>query len=221
MPKTIVCFGPGPMFKGGISNYNTSLAKSLDKIPDTNVHIVSWTQQYPAIVPREFVDKSSKSDLLDGTNIQVTYITNYNKPGSWYKTAKLIQSLGADKVIIQWSIAIQGLPVGRIINWLRKHTKIEVIVDLHFVLQKEKSKIDRVFLSIGIGRAHTYIVHSLKTFEELKAFYPTKEFELVFDGKRSTSPSKQTVIKLYHPIYDLFQPDADFDIEAFKKAHGL
>lgn len=221
MTKTIVCFGPGPMFKGGISNYNTSLAKSLDKIPDTKVHIVSWTQQYPAIVPREFVDKSSKSDLLEGTNIEVTYITNYNNPSSWYKTAKLIQSLGADKVVIQWSIAIQGLPVGRIINWLKKHTSIEVIVDLHFVLQKEKSKIDRFFLSIGIGNADTHIVHSLKTFEELKAFYPNKKFDLVYDGKRSADKTIQTVIKLYHPIYDLFQPDPTFDVEAFKKEHGL
>lgn len=221
MPKTVVCFGPGPMFKGGISNYNTSLAKSLDKIPDTKVHIVSWTQQYPAIIPREFVDKSSKSDLLEGTNIEVTYITNYNNPASWYKTAKLIQSLGADKVVIQWSIAIQGLPVGRIINWLKKHTSIEVIVDLHFVLQKEKSKIDRFFLSIGIGNADTYIVHSLKTFEELKAFYPKKTFDLVYDGKRSQDDSVQTVIKLYHPIYDLFQPDPAFDIEAFKTENGL
>jgi len=91
MTKTVVCFGPGPMFKGGISNYNTSLAKALDKIPDTKVHIVSWTQQYPAIVPREFVDKSSKADLLEGTNIDVTYLTNYNNPSSWIKTAKLIK----------------------------------------------------------------------------------------------------------------------------------
>lgn len=221
MTKTIVCFGPGPMFKGGISNYNTSLAKSLDKLENTKVHIVSWTQQYPAIVPREFVDKSSKADLLEGTNIEVTYITNYNNPASWYKTAKLIQDLGADKIIIQWSIAIQGLPVGRMINWLRKHTNIEVVVDLHFVLQKEKSKIDRFFLSIGIGKAHTYLVHSLKTFEELKAFYPEKKFDLVYDGVRNTDESIQTVIKLYHPIYDLFQPDPNFDIEAFKKDHGL
>jgi glycosyltransferase involved in cell wall biosynthesis len=26
---------------------------------------------------------------------------------------------------------------------------------------------------------------------------------------------------LYHPIYDLFKPNPDFDTEAFKKAHGL
>ncbi|MFM7104953.1 MAG: hypothetical protein ACKOW8_05465, partial [Flavobacteriales bacterium] len=59
-PRVNVCFGPGPRFKGGIQNYNTSLALALDKKPGTEVHIVSWTQQYPAIVPREFVDKSSK-----------------------------------------------------------------------------------------------------------------------------------------------------------------
>ncbi|MCO4820373.1 MAG: glycosyltransferase [Bacteroidetes bacterium] len=221
MTKTVVCFGPGPMFKGGISNYNTSLAKALDKIPDTKVHIVSWTQQYPAIVPREFVDKSSKADLLEGTQVDVTYLTNYNNPSSWIKTAKLIKSLNADKVIIQWSIAIQGLPVGRIINWLKRHTKTEVVVDLHFVLQKEKSKIDRFFLSIGIGNAHTYLVHSLKTFEELKAFYPKKSFQLVYDGVRSDDQNIQTVVKLYHPIYDLFQPDEAFDIQAFKDEHGL
>lgn len=219
--RKIVCFGPGPKFKGGISNYNTSLAKALDKEPDTEVHIVSWTQQYPAIIPREFVDKSSKADLLEGTDIKVAYLTNYNNPLSWYRTARYIKELGAEKIIFQWSIAIQGLPVGRMINWLKRNTEIEVIVDLHFVLQKEKSKIDRYFTSIGIGKADTYIVHSLKTFEELKAFYPKRKFQLAYDGIRSSEKNTQTVLKLYHPIYDLFQPDPQFDIEAFKKKHGL
>ncbi|MEZ4844343.1 MAG: glycosyltransferase [Bacteroidia bacterium] len=221
MTKTVVCFGPGPKFKGGMSNYNTSLAKALDRQPDTKVHIVSWTQQYPAIVPREFVDKTSKADFLKGTNIEVTYLTNYNNPFSWFKTARYIKNLGADKMIIQWSIAIQGLPLGRIINWLRRNSNIEIVVDLHFVLQKEKSKIDRFMLAIGIGKAHTYIVHSLKTFNELKDFYPTKKFDLVYDGTRNQDKNTQTVVKLYHPIYDLFQPDKNFDIEQFKKENNL
>ena len=58
--RKVVLFGPGPQFKGGISNYNTSLAKAMDAL-GIEVHIVSWTQQYPAIIPREFLDKSSKS----------------------------------------------------------------------------------------------------------------------------------------------------------------
>ncbi len=77
MKNTIVCFGPGPMFKGGIANYNTSLARAFDKIADTEVHIVSWTQQYPAIIPRDFIDRKSKVNQLEGTNIKVHYIFQF------------------------------------------------------------------------------------------------------------------------------------------------
>ena len=80
--KRIVTFGPGPRFKGGIANYNTSLAKALDRRDDTEVHIVSWTQQYPAIIPRDFIDRKSKSDQLAGTQIKVHYLLNYNRPGA-------------------------------------------------------------------------------------------------------------------------------------------
>src|SRR6056297_1947387 len=109
--KTVVCFGPGPAFKGGMANYNTSLAKTFDKIENVNVHIVSWTQQYPSIIPREFKDKKSKVDLLDCSNIKCTYLTNYNNPASWKKTADYIASVQPKVVIFQWSIALQGLPL--------------------------------------------------------------------------------------------------------------
>ena len=101
--KRIVCFGPGPKFKGGISNYNTSLARALDKFENVEVHIVSWTQQYPAIIPREFIDKASKTDLLDGTNIKVKYITNYNRPGTWTATYRYIRDLKPDIVCLLYT----------------------------------------------------------------------------------------------------------------------
>ena len=118
--KVIVCFGPGPKFKGGIANYNTSLAKAFDKMDDAEVHIVSWTQQYPAIIPRDFIDRKSKTDQLEGTEIKVHYITNYNNPASWKSTVKLIVGLRPDKVIFQWAIAIQGIPLGYIAKKLKK-----------------------------------------------------------------------------------------------------
>ena len=219
--KRIVCFGPGPKFKGGIANYNTSLAIALDKEADTEVHIVSWTQQYPAIIPREFVDKSSKTDLLEGTDVQVKYLTNYNNPFSWGATVRYIKSLKPDIVVFQWAIAIQGLPLGRIISRLSKIEGIEVIVDLHFVIQKENSNIDRIFTKMGIGKANGYIVHALKTYRELQELYPNKNFYLSEDGTRTETNGERTVIKLYHPIYDMFKPDPNFDVDAFKKENGL
>jgi glycosyltransferase involved in cell wall biosynthesis len=218
--RRIVCFGPGPKFKGGISNYNTSLAKALDKEENTEVHIVSWTQQYPAIIPREFVDKSSKTDLLSGTDIQVKYITNYNNPASWKATYKYILSLKPEKVIFQWSIAVQGLPLGWLSRRLQKHQEIEVLFDLHFVVQKENSKLDRLFTRYGISAADNYIVHAYKTAEELDRTFPTIDFDTIENGDRKRKGGN-TIIKLYHPIYNLFQPDPSFDVERFKTEHGL
>lgn len=219
MPK-IVCFGPGPKFKGGISNYNTSLAKTFDKASDNDVHIVSWTNQYPSIIPREFVDKSSKSDFLEGTDIKVKYITNYNNPFSWIETARYIKSLKPDKVIFQWAISIQGLPMRSIAKWLKKHADAEIIFDLHFVVQKEGSTIDEYFTKMGLQYADTYIAHAYKTVDELTTLIPEREFLVNEDGARSKD-SSTTVIKLFHPVYDLYQPDPEFDTEGFKKELGL
>jgi glycosyltransferase involved in cell wall biosynthesis len=217
--KRIICFGPGPKFKGGIKDYNTSLAKALARMPDTEVHIVSWTNQYPSIIPREFVDKSSKLDLLEGTNVTVHYITDYNNTFSWRQTYLLMTGLEPDIVIFQWSIALQGLPIGRIARQLAKHKNIEVIFDLHFVVQKEGSILDRSFTRYGIKWADTYIAHAYKTIDELRTVFPKKHLVVSETGERSKEGT--TVLKLYHPVYDLFQPDPAFDVEGMKKALRL
>lgn len=218
--QKIVLFGPGPQFKGGIANYNTSLAKALDKLGH-EVHIVSWTQQYPAIIPRDFIDRKSKADQLEGTNIKVTYITNYNNPATWNETVSFIKELGADKVIFQWAIAIQGLPIGYICRKLKKKTNAEVIIDLHLVIQKEASSIDTYFSKYGLKVADTYIAHAYKTVDELKETFPQFKYSVTEDGKRSGNKLEKNVIKLYHPIYDMFKPNPNFNLEEEKAKLGL
>jgi glycosyltransferase involved in cell wall biosynthesis len=219
--EKIVCFGAGPKFKGGLANYNTSLAKALDQRDDVEVHIVSWTQQYPSIIPRDFIDRKSKTDLLEGTKIHIHYITNYNNPLSWRKTAKLIQKIGPSKVVFQWSIAIQGLPLGRIVRWLKKQTEIELIFDLHFVIQKENSKTDRVFTKYALSKADSFIVHSLKTGRELETLFPGKTFYYTAKHQKPDDTDKIQIIKLYHPVYNMFRPDPDFDIQKQKAEWGI
>jgi glycosyltransferase involved in cell wall biosynthesis len=217
--KTIVCFGPGTRFKGGIANYNTSLAKAFDKIPGTESHIVSWTQQYPAIVPREFIDKESRSNQLEGTGIQESYITNFNNPATWSKTADYIVGLNPDKIIFQWYNAMQGLPLSRIVKRIKKKSKAEIIFDLHFVVPKENSNLDKRFTKMGLATGDVFIVHALKTYRELEELFPNKKIALSYDGIRTEDG--WTALKLYHPIYDMFVPDSKFDVADFKKQHGL
>ncbi len=243
----IVCFGPGPKFKGGIAQYNTALARAL-KDEGADVTIVSWTQQYPAIIPREFVDKASRSSFLEGYDIPVQYLTDWNRPGTWRKTAKAIAALRPDKVIVQWYNPTQGIPLNTIAKYLRKHTKAEILFDLHFVAAKEQSSLDARLTRMALRHGHSFIVHAYRTAEELKALMPEKAFAVTLDGERSNewrvasgesadaavtadsplatrhSPlgnSPLAILKLYHPIYTLFKPDPAFDKEAWKAQHGL
>jgi glycosyltransferase involved in cell wall biosynthesis len=231
----IICFGPGPKFKGGIAQYNTALARAL-KDEGAQVTIVSWTQQYPAIIPREFVDKASRSDFLEGYDIPVKYLTNWNDPRTWGATAKAIAALKPDKVIIQWYNPTQGIPLNSIANYLRKHCKqTEILFDLHFVAAKEQSSLDARLTRMALRHGHSFIVHAYRTAEELKALMTDRTFDLTLDGKRSGeyrvaggvsgrhSPlvTHHSILKLYHPIYSLFKPDPAFDKEAWKAQHGL
>jgi glycosyltransferase involved in cell wall biosynthesis len=238
----VVCFGPGPKFKGGIAQYNTALARAL-KDEGAQVTIVSWTQQYPAIIPREFVDKASRSTFLEGYDIPVHYLTNWNDPRTWWSTAKAIAELKPDKVILQWYNPTQGIPLNTIASYLRRHTNAEILFDLHFVAAKEQSSLDARLTRMALRHGHSFIVHAYKTAEELKALMPEKEFKVTLDGKRANGewsmangetplghvdrPIHQSpttihpILKLYHPIYSLFKPDPAFDKEAWKAQHGL
>ncbi len=241
--QQIVCFGPGPRFKGGIAQYNTALARAL-KDEGAQVTIVSWTQQYPAIIPREFVDKASRSDFLEGYDIPVHYLTNWNDPRTWWSTAKAIAALKPDKVILQWYNPTQGIPLNTIAKYLRKHCKkTEILFDLHFVAAKEQSSLDARLTRMALRHGHSFIVHAYKTADELKALMPDVGFIITLDGLRGIESSavgsresgdvllartpdsrlqgSRYILKLYHPIYSLFKPDPAFDKEAWKARHGL
>jgi glycosyltransferase involved in cell wall biosynthesis len=216
----IVIFGPGPQFKGGIANYTTSLAKALNKL-GAEVFIVSWTQQYPSIIPRDFIDRSSKKNQFEGTNIKVEYVTNYNNPLSWEETINCIKRIDPEIVVFQWAIAVQGLPMGFIAKGLRRSCDCEIIFDLHVVAQKEGSAIDKIMLKYALSKPHSFIVHSLKTYEELQKIFPEQKYILTNEEPRQLHKTEQNVIKLYHPIYDMFTPDPNFDKEKVKQELGL
>ena len=236
----VVCFGPGPKFKGGIAQYNTALARAL-KDEGAQVSIVSWTQQYPAIIPREFVDKTSRRSFLEGYDIPVHYLTNWNDPRTWKATAKAIADLKPDKVIIQWYNPTQGIPLNTIAKYLRKNTKAEILFDLHFVAAKEQSSLDARLTRMALRHGHCFIVHAFKTANELKALMPEAKFEVALDGNTGTRSKvlgprskdssglgpgtldqrPKTILKLYHPIYTLFKPDPTFNKEEWKRQHDL
>lgn len=223
-PRRIVVFGPGPAFKGGISAYTVSLARALEALSTPErpleVHLVSWTQQYPALIPRDFADRASRTHALEGTRVQVHYVTNYNNPLSWARTVGLIRRLGADTVVLQWAIALQGLPLGWMARQLMRVPGLELLFDCHLVVQKEASALDRWFTRYGLGRAHGYIVHAQKTAAELRQAFAERAFVEVAPGAAAPAGGGPYILPLFHPVYDL-HPSAPIDRAALKAELGL
>ncbi len=215
--KKIVVFGPGPGFKGGIANFNISLAKAFAMQNDTETHIVSWTNQYPFFIPRDFIDDKSRSDLLEKSGVTVYYTMNYNRFLSWQKTCKTIVDLNPDFVVFQWSNPIQAFPIGYLIRQLKADTNIRVIADLHFGNRKEYAKTVKRLTSFAIKYADAYVVHSYKTACEVKELFPETVFDLIEGSDSPSDNSDKPILKLYHPIYDMYTPDPNFDVAAQKE----
>ncbi len=219
--KKVVCIGPGPIFKGGIANYTSSLALGLREYGNCDVHIVSWTHQYPSIVPRDFIDRRSKKKPLVDSKIPIHYVINYNNPLTWVRAYRLIKELKPDFIIIQWAITVQGIPLGWLTKWLIRNTNIQVIFDLHNIVQKESSKLDKWFTSVGIKNAHAYIVHSDFTLFELRSFFPNTRFITEKGNNETIDSTAKKVISLFHPVYTMFTLEKNFDKDTIKKSMGL
>ncbi|MEZ5172545.1 MAG: glycosyltransferase [Bacteroidia bacterium] len=217
--KKVVVFGPGPRFKGGIAHFTVSLCNALHD-QGAEVTLVSWSRQYPSFIPRDFVDKASTGDAFEGRKIPVHYLTDFNRPGTWKKTAAFISALQPDMVVIQWAIALQGLPLGRMASCLRKLSpETEIIFDVHNVVQKEGGRPDRYFTRNALSKADTYLVHGQITIDEFRELMPEIPIEINETGSRSGNA--RTMIRLYHPVYDMFRSHENFDVTSEKQSLGL
>ena len=220
--KKIVVFGPGPGFKGGIANFTISLVKAFAMIEDTETHAVSWTKnQYPFFIPREFIDSKSQTETLEKHGVTVHYTLNYNKLSTWQKTYEKIVELNPDFVVIQWSTPTQAFPIGYLIRQIKANTGIQIIADLHFGNRKEYAKLVKWLTGYAIKYADAYVVHSYKTACEVKELFPQINFDLIEGDDNVADNTDKPILKLYHPIYDMYSPDANFDVAAQKQALNL
>ena len=90
----IVLVGPFPPYRGGISMFNHSLAKELEKKHD--VHRISFSLQYPKIL---FPGKTQYFNFEGDPSKE---LINSINPISWIKTANYIKKLSPDLIVFQY-----------------------------------------------------------------------------------------------------------------------
>ena len=175
----IVLVGPFPPYRGGISMFNHSLAKELEKKHD--VHRISFSLQYPKIL---FPGKTQYFDFKDENSKE---LINSINPLSWIKTANYIKKLSPDLIVFQYWMSFFAPAFNSIVKHVKKDCNAKIMVNCNNIKSHEPKPGDNILTKSFFKNCDLFMVMSSVVEEELKS--------LVTKPNYKKSP---------HPLYEVF-----------------
>ena len=184
--KKVIIIGPAHPYRGGIANFNNSLADAFFKNGD-DVEILSFKLQYPSFL---FPGKTQFESSDPPKNIKIKSIINSINPFNWFNVARKINRKNPDFVIIPSSLPFPGPCLGSIARSLNKKIKILAITDN--IIPHEKRFGDFFLTKYFVSSCDAFVTLSDSVLEDLTQFTKSK-------NKKFTP----------HPIYDTFGEKID------------
>ncbi|WP_092328942.1 glycosyltransferase family 4 protein [Butyrivibrio sp. YAB3001] len=192
--KRIVLIGPVYPYKGGISHYTGLMYRALSKKYD--VTMVSYSFQYPKVLyKKEQRDYSNDAFKINNTQ----FFIHTASPLNWISSAKRINELKPDLVIIQWWHPYFA-PCYQIMT---KHIKAKVMFICHNVFPHERFPLDKWLTEKTLKNGDYYIVQSTQDEEDLKTIIPNAKYK-----------------RAVHPTYNAFKMQ-DMSKEAARQLLGI
>ena len=147
--------GPTHPYKGGIAQHTTALAHRLDEAGH-EVHVVSWSAQYPArLYPGQQRVDPDKPELPPYPH--TSYPLAWNRPDSWLKVGRSLR--GLDAVVVVWVTPVQGPPYATLLRALGRPGPRRLAL-AHNVLPHESRPVDRILTRAVFRRLDGLLVHS-------------------------------------------------------------
>ena len=184
--KKVIIIGPAHPYRGGIANFNNSLADAFFKNGD-DIEILSFKLQYPSFL---FPGKTQFESSDPPKNIKIKSIINSINPFNWFNVAREINRKNPDFVIIRYWLPFMGPCLGSIARLLNKKIKILAITDN--IIPHEKRFGDFFLTKYFISSCDAFVTLSASVLEDLTQFTKSKNKKL--------TP---------HPIYDTFGEKID------------
>ena len=184
--KKVIIIGPAHPYRGGIANFNNSLADAFFKNGD-DIEILSFKLQYPSFL---FPGKTQFESSDPPKNIKIKSIINSINPFNWFNVAREINRKNPDFVIIRYWLPFMGPCLGSIARLLNKKIKILAITDN--IIPHEKRFGDFFLTKYFVSSCDAFVTLSASVLEDLTQFTKSK-------NKKFTP----------HPIYDTFGEKVD------------
>lgn len=160
----IVVIGPAYPYRGGIADTNESFARALMKLGHS-VSIVTFKLQYPNFL---FPGKTQFSTDPKPKDLDITRSINSMNPINWLNTARKINKLNPQLVIVRFWLPFLGPCLGTIARNINKQTTLLALCDN--VIPHEARMGDRSFTKYFINSFDGFITMSKTVTKELKEF---------------------------------------------------
>ena len=180
--------GPVAPYRGGISQYNTSLYRELAQAHE--VLPVSFSRLYPHFF---FPGRSQEEPESVATEEVGERLLDTLNPLSWLRTSRAILDFSCDAVIFQWWRPFFSLAYWEIARRLRSNGITSLFV-CHNVFPHEGSNYpgfgwpQRRLIQLAFNRADVFLVHSRGLGQQVREFCPQARIRHVF-----------------HPVYDFYR----------------
>jgi len=181
LKRKVIIIGPAFPYRGGIANFNNSLAVEY-KNQGADVTVYSFSLQYPSFL---FPGKTQYEEGDSPEGINIISIINSINPFNWFKVAKKIKKENPDYVIIRYWLPFMAPALGTIAKLIKKTTKVFAITDN--VIPHEKRIGDSLLTKYFVKSCDAFLTLSSSVLDDLSEFTDTKE-----------------KIFIPHPIYDSF-----------------
>mgnify|MGYP001280320781 CR=1 FL=1 len=175
----IVLIGPFPPYRGGISMFNHSLSKELNK--EHTVYRISFSTLYPKIL---FPGKSQFCDFKgDGS----TEIISSINPLTWNKTVHYVHHIKPDLIIFQYWHPFFAPAFTSIARKIKRLINSRIIINCNNVFPHEKMYLGNLLSKKFFKYADHFVVMANSVKKDLLSIVPDA-----------------SCIESKHPIYDAF-----------------
>jgi D-inositol-3-phosphate glycosyltransferase len=179
----VILIGPAYPLRGGIANFNESLAIAFQK-KEIEAEIISFYFQYPSFL---FPGKTQQAESKNPPAVIIKNLISSINPLSWIKTAKTIRKFLPDIIIVQHWLPLMSPALGSILRLVNRKQKIKTVAVVHNAIPHEKKPGDRILTQYLVKSCDGYICLSKTVLDELSIF---------------TSNTNKAFVP--HPIYDIF-----------------
>lgn len=194
----ICLIGPAHPLRGGIANFNETLASAFKSAGHT-ADIVSYSLQYP-----DFLFPGTTQFTADPYQGSVTIrnLINSINPFSWVRTGRALRKEAPDMVVMHLWMPFFCPALGTIARIAKRNGKTKVFLLCHNVIPHEKKIGDRFLTKMLVPQCDGFVSLSQSVLEDISQFTDS-------DNK----------LFIPHPIYDIFGEIEDKSVA--KSALGL